>query len=139
MRAAAGIALGGGRLDDGDRGARLDRVALLDGERLDHARLVGGDLVLHLHRLDDADELALLDGLALLDEHLPHVALQRRDELVGATAPAAALALGPTRLGRRRARAVDTRVHRDTADGRRPDDLDVEAPPGDLDGVGLLD
>ena len=30
---------------------------------LDRPRLVGGDLVLHLHRLDDADELALLDGL----------------------------------------------------------------------------
>src|SRR3954469_12421676 len=99
MRAAAGIALGGGRLDDGDRGARLDRVALLDGERGDPARLVGGDLVLHLHRLDDADELALLDGLALGDEHLPHVALQRRGELVAPAATAAALALAaPGRL-----------------------------------------
>src|SRR3954468_13615583 len=117
MRAAAGIALGGGRLDDGDRGAPPERGAPPDGERLDHAGLVGGDLVLHLHRLDDADELALLDGLALLDEHLPHVALQRRDELVGATAPAAALALAATRLGRRRARAVDARGHRDAGTG----------------------
>src|SRR4051794_12062629 len=95
MRAAASIdcLLGGGGLDDRDGRARLDRLALLDGERLDHARLVGGDLVLHLHRLDDADELTLLDGLPLLDEHLPHVALQRRDQLVRAAAARAALAL----------------------------------------------
>src|SRR6266487_4543447 len=71
-------------LDERDRRAGGDGVALLDRELFDHARLVGSDLVLHLHRLDDADDLALLDGLALLDEDLPHVALQGRDELVGA-------------------------------------------------------
>src|SRR3954451_5244617 len=49
----------GGRLDDRDGRAGLDRLALLDRERLDHARLVRGDLVLHLHGLDDADELTL--------------------------------------------------------------------------------
>src|SRR4051812_6762922 len=96
-RAKQTALLGRGRLDDGDRRAGLDRLALLDGERLDQAGLVGRDLVLHLHRLDDADELALLDGLALLDEHLPHVALQRREQLVGAAA-AAGLALSA--LGR---------------------------------------
>ena len=33
-----------------------------DRQLVDRARLVGGDLVLHLHRLDDADQRALLDG-----------------------------------------------------------------------------
>src|SRR5687768_12235378 len=54
-------------LDDREGVAGRDRDALLDRELGDHARLVGGDLVLHLHRLDDGDELALLDLLARLD------------------------------------------------------------------------
>src|SRR3954451_13841017 len=71
-----------GAPDERDRRARRDRLALADRQALDHARLVGGDLVLHLHRLDDADDLTLLDALALLHEDLPEVALKRRDELV---------------------------------------------------------
>ena len=66
------------------------------------ARLVGGDLVLHLHRLDDADELALLDRLPLLDEHLPHVALERGDERVAARAAAARAPDRSARRGRGR-------------------------------------
>ena len=74
-------------------------AALLDRQLGDLAGLVGGDLVLHLHRLDDADERALLDVGALLDQHLEDVALQRRGERVAASAAAAAgLALA---LGRR--------------------------------------
>src|SRR4051812_17230073 len=65
------------RGDHRDAGAGGDRLALLDGELRDLAGLVGGDLVLHLHRLDDADQLALLNLLTLLDEDLPHVPLQR--------------------------------------------------------------
>ena len=125
------------RLMTAMQGAGVDRLALLDGSFCDRAGLVGGDLVLHLHRLDDADELALLDLVALLDEHLPHVALQRGDELVGAAAAAAGLALaalgGPR--GRGRAAAAATAP---PANGGA-DDLDVEAPAGDLDGVVLLD
>ena len=75
------------------------------GQRGHHAGLVGGDLVLHLHRLDDADERALLDRGALLDEHLEDVALERRGERVarraaGAAAPAAAAAGARARRGR---------------------------------------
>ena len=44
--------------------AAAHRVALGDRQLGDHARLVRGDLVLHLHRLDDRDDLALLDLLA---------------------------------------------------------------------------
>src|SRR3954469_4277558 len=85
--------------DDREGRAGGDRLALLDRQLGDDARLVGGDLVLHLHRLDDRDELALLDLLTLLDEDLPHVALQRRRELVAATAATAALAgAAPGRL-----------------------------------------
>src|SRR3954470_16865908 len=88
--------------DDRDRRAGRDRLALPDGELGDDARLVGGDLVLHLHRLDDADELALLDRLPLLDQDLPHVALQRRDERVAARAAAASAgALGAPRRAAR--------------------------------------
>src|SRR4051812_4749418 len=130
--------------DDRDRRAGGDRLALLDGELGDDAGLVGGDLVLHLHRLDDADELAFLDRLARLDEDLPHVALERSDERIAAGRPAAAArapaarALGALRRaarpwGKGRARPVD-------AAGRRwPDHLHVEAAARDLDGVVALD
>src|SRR4051812_9217723 len=125
--------------DDGDCRAGGDRLALLDGELGDDARLVGGDLVLHLHRLDDADELAFLDRLPGLDEDLPHVALKRRDERVAACATATPA--GALRALRRPARARGDRgrarpVH--AVRGRRSDDLDVEAPPGHLDGVVAL-
>src|SRR3954454_19828038 len=83
-----------GVFDHGEGRAGGYRLALLDGQLGDDARLVGGDLVLHLHRLDDRDELALLDLLALLDEHLPDVALQRGGELVAAAGRSAGLALG---------------------------------------------
>src|SRR3990167_658314 len=48
--------------------AVLDRLAVLDQDRLDDARGVGFDLVHQLHRFDDADGLALLHRLADLDE-----------------------------------------------------------------------
>src|SRR3954452_16571105 len=134
--------------DDRDRRAGGDRLALLDGELGDDAGLVGGDLVLHLHRLDDADELAFLDRLARLDEDLPHVALEGSDERIAAGRPAAgrpaagraaaARALGALRRaarpgGKGRARPVD-------AAGRRwPDHLHVETAARDLDGVVALD
>src|SRR6185369_14535657 len=75
---------------------------------------------------------------ALLDEHLPHVALQRGDQLVGAAAArglalAALLRAGPGAVDRG-ARADD-----DAAGRRRSDDLDVELAARDLDRVGLLD
>ena len=103
------------------RGAGVDRLALLDGQLSITPGLVGGDLVLHLHRLDDADELALLDGVALLDEHLPHVALQRGDELVAAAAAAAGLALAALGRGAAggRCAAGGDRARRRAA-GRRP-------------------
>src|SRR5204863_1504967 len=115
-------------LDHRERRAGGDRLALLDGQLGDDARLVGGDLVLHLHRLDDRDELALLDLLALLDEHLPDVALQRGGELVASAARGAALALGA--LGGL-AGAGGRRAVRDDSGRRGADDLDVEAPARD--------
>src|SRR3954447_853639 len=91
-------------LDHRQRVPRGDRVALADGQFGDRARLVGGDLVLHLHRLDDAHERALLHRGALLDEDLEDVALHGRGE--GAPpcrrAPAGpAFAPGPGRGGGR--------------------------------------
>src|SRR5215212_1661646 len=59
--------LGNRRGDRRDRVAGGDRRALADRQLGDDARLVGGDLVLHLHRLDDAEQLALLDRVALSD------------------------------------------------------------------------
>src|SRR5439155_18247244 len=124
-------------LDDRQRRAGGDRLALLDGQLGNDAGLVGGDLVLHLHRLDDRDELALLDLLALLDEHLPDVALQRRGQRVagGLAARRRALAARRPPCGRRGARGG-----RDGAVGDgRADDAHVEALARYLDGVGLLD
>jgi hypothetical protein len=94
----------------------VTRPPLVDGELLDHAGPVGGDLVLRLHRLDDADELAR-DLLARLDEDLAHVALQRGDELVGATAAPPTRALGPPRL---RARGRRGAAVRGAVGGRLP-------------------
>ena len=83
----------------------LATAAPFGDRQLGHrAGLVGGDLVLHLHRLDDADQRALLDLGALLDQHLEDVALERRGERVAAAAAAAArlaLALGRLAGGRR--------------------------------------
>ena len=45
-------------LDDEQRLAELDRIAVLDQHRHDLAGLVGLDLVHHLHRLDDAEHVA---------------------------------------------------------------------------------
>src|SRR5690606_30438032 len=50
--------------------AELDRLAILDQDRLDAARLVRFDLVEQLHRLDDAERVAFGDGVAHLDEGL---------------------------------------------------------------------
>src|SRR4051795_614935 len=98
------------RRDDRERVTRGDGVALLDAQLADRPRLVGGDLVLHLHRLDDEEQLALFDGRALLDEDLPHVALHRGGERAAATAATAALARAAGGLaraaGRRRGRPV---------------------------------
>src|SRR4051794_8021711 len=126
------------RDDRRDRVAGLDRLPLLGGQRRDLARLVGGDLVLHLHRLDDADELALLDGVALGDQDLPHVALQRGDQLVGAAASAAGLASAA--LGRLAAagRAVARRRGAGRGRERLAVHLDLEALARHLDGVGAL-
>src|SRR3990172_9254883 len=57
-------------LEHDERLAVLDRLAVVDQDRLDHPILVGLDLVHELHRLDDADRLPRLDGVADLDERL---------------------------------------------------------------------
>src|SRR5690606_3319055 len=44
--------------DDEQRLAELDRLAVLDEDRLDPPRLVGFDLVEQFHRLDDAHGIA---------------------------------------------------------------------------------
>src|SRR2546429_300607 len=48
--------------------AVLDGLTVLDHDRLDHAVLVGLDLVHQLHRFDDADGLSRLDRISDLDE-----------------------------------------------------------------------
>src|SRR5436309_803614 len=50
--------------------AVLDGLTVLDHDRLDHAVLVGLDLVHQLHRFDDADGLSRLDRISDLDEGL---------------------------------------------------------------------
>src|SRR6266851_9670868 len=50
--------------------AVLDRLTVLDHDRLDYAILVGLDFVHQLHRLDDADGLSRLDRISYLDERL---------------------------------------------------------------------
>src|SRR3954451_22946899 len=111
--------------DHRERVAALDRVAFGDRQLGDLARLVRGDLVLHLHRLDDRDQRALLDLVALADEHLEDVPLQRRGERVAAAGAARGLALALLRRGLGDGRgAVELAV-----------DLDVEALAGDLDRV----
>src|SRR5262249_21121893 len=55
---------------DKERLAVLDRLTVLDEDRLDRAGGVGVDLVHQLHRLDDADDVPLLDRGADLDEGL---------------------------------------------------------------------
>ena len=49
----------------------------------DGARLLGGDLVLHLHGLEHADGLTHLDRVAHGDEHLEDRALHGHAHLVG--------------------------------------------------------
>src|SRR4249919_1165558 len=56
--------------DDEQRLPELDRLPVLDQDRLDDAGLVGLDLVHELHRLDDAERVAFLDRVADLDERL---------------------------------------------------------------------
>src|SRR4051795_4062615 len=103
--------------DHRQRVAALDRVALGDLECGDRARLVRGDLVLHLHRLDDADQGALLDFGARLDQNLEDVALHRGGERVAAAAARAGAPAPALRSGGGRGRgAVGLAV-----------DLDVEA------------
>src|SRR5256885_16290501 len=60
-----------GALADHHQGfAVLDRLTVLDHDRLDHAVLVGFDLVHQLHRFDDADGLSRFDRISDLDEGL---------------------------------------------------------------------
>src|SRR5690606_28319759 len=54
--------------DDEQGLAVFDGFAILDQDLLDHARLVGFDLVEQLHRFDDAQGIAFLDRLADFDE-----------------------------------------------------------------------
>src|SRR5688572_10150729 len=56
--------------EDEERLAVLHRLGVLDQHGLDHAVLVGLDLVQELHRLDDAQRIARLHRLADLDEGL---------------------------------------------------------------------
>ena len=93
----------------------------------DLAGLVGGDLVLHLHRLDDDEQRALLDLVALGDLDLEDAALQRRDDVVaggGGTAPALRSRFG----GRLPAGAAAP-----LPPNRGADDLDRVEPAADLD------
>jgi hypothetical protein len=102
--------------------------------------VVGGDLVLHLHRLDDAENLALPNLVAIRDLDREHRSLHRADD--GVTAVAAgvsgtvggALGVAPRELeiqrlgpeqGDLEAPAVE--LHRDgpsdgARGGRRPSD-----------------
>ena len=129
------------RADHRERVAGGDRGALGDRQLGDRARLVGGDLVLHLHRLDDADELALLDGRrparrapsTCCPAAARRACRRRRRRRRRRALAARPCARGRSRRGRR-AGSVDR-----AAGERRPDHLDVEALARDLDRVGLLD
>ena len=97
---------------DGDDVAAADGLAGGDLDLLDRAGLLGGDLVLHLHRLEHDDAGADLDLLADLDEHLDDRALHRHRDVAaagGATAtagrrPARGLRAAFAAPGRRRPR-----------------------------------
>src|SRR6187402_3443341 len=51
-------------LDHEQRLPELDRLSVLDEDRLDRARGVRLDLVHQLHRFDDAERVTLRDGVA---------------------------------------------------------------------------
>src|SRR5262245_49602430 len=55
---------------DEERLAVLDRLPVLDQDRLHRPGRIGVDLVHQLHRLDDADDVALLHRVSDLDEGL---------------------------------------------------------------------
>src|SRR5258705_9905360 len=60
------------RLFEDDQHVALgDRLALLDADLGDLARVLGLDRHLHLHRLEDDDRVALVDLVADLDLDLP--------------------------------------------------------------------
>src|SRR5476651_1351414 len=123
-------ALGALALDRRDRRAGGDRGALLDRQLGDRARLVGCDLVLHLHRLDDAQQLTLGDRVALLDQHLPHVSLQGRGQRVRTPAARALALLALWRRPPACRRAVRGTATTTTTTGERgANDPDVEALP----------
>src|SRR5579884_1389586 len=63
---------GPGLLEDNERFALGDRLALLDEDLLDDALVLALHGHLHLHRLEDHDRVALLDRVAHLDLDLPH-------------------------------------------------------------------
>src|SRR5437016_2672924 len=54
-------------LEDNERVTLGHRLALLDEDLLDHARVFGLDRHLHLHRLEDHDRIAFVDAVADLD------------------------------------------------------------------------
>src|SRR5258706_10724795 len=54
--------------NDHQRMPVLDRLAVLDEDRLDYPRAIGLNLVQQLHRLDDAYCFAFTDGLSDLNE-----------------------------------------------------------------------
>src|SRR5690606_33251868 len=105
---------------DDDDVARADRLAGLDLDLLDGAGLVGGDVVLHLHRLEDAHGLALLDLVALVDQHLHDRALHRHGHLAAAG-----------RRGRRPGGPARARAHGRAARRRRGRRLRLGHPDGD--------
>src|SRR5207249_7349756 len=70
IKTFSNIAAGGLRtlLDDRQRLAELDRLAVADKDGGDHASLGGGNVVHGLHRLDDQDGLTLGDARTDLDK-----------------------------------------------------------------------
>src|SRR5690606_11813339 len=63
------IAASGSGSGDAEQGLiEFDRLAVVHQDCLDHATLVGFDVVHHLHGLDDAQYIACLDGLAHFHE-----------------------------------------------------------------------
>src|ERR1035441_3783656 len=69
-----------GSVEDNERVALGYRLALLAQDLLDHARVLGLDRHLHLHRLEDHYGVPFLDVVADLDFDLPDGARDMRSE-----------------------------------------------------------